>query len=356
MFEKLKNIKERSEQLSVELANPDVIKDQKRFKELSKEHNALLPIVEAYDELLSIQAQLDDCQEMLESEDDVDMRTMLEEETVELCKKKESKTEEIKVLLLPKDEDDDKNVIIEIRAGTGGDEAALFASDLMRMYLRYAERNRMKAAVMNINETEMGGIKEAVISIKGKGAYSKLKFENGVHRVQRVPETESQGRIHTSAATVAVLSEVEDVDIEINMNDLRVDTYRSGGAGGQHVNTTDSAIRITHIPTGIVVQCQNERSQIQNRETAMQILKSRLYDYERTKRIEEQASTRKQQIGSGDRSERVRTYNFPQGRVTDHRINLTLYKLDTFIDGEIGEMIDALVLKNRMDLLNSSED
>lgn len=353
MLEKLKNIKERYDEISRQLSDPDVVKDQKQYRELSKEHSTLAPIVEAYDELLDIERQLSDCKEMRESEKDEGMAEMLDEEIRSLEERREEKLQEIKVLLLPKDEDDDKNVIIEIRAGTGGDEAALFAADLMRMYLRYAERHRFRASVMDINETEMGGIKEVVLSVKGKAAYSKLKFENGVHRVQRVPETESQGRIHTSAATVAVLSEVEDVDIEINEGDLRIDTYRSGGAGGQHVNKTESAIRITHIPTGIVVQCQNERSQIQNRETAMQILKSRLYDYERTKRLQEQADTRKSQIGSGDRSERIRTYNFPQGRVTDHRINLTLYKLEAFLDGEIDEMIEALILQNRMELLNS---
>ena len=353
MLEKLKGIKARYEEIAERLSDPIVTRDQKLFRELSKEHNTLTPIVEAYDELLGIEREMQDVDDMHAEEKDPEMLSMLEDEKRELSEKHEEKLGEIRILLLPKDEDDDKNVIIEIRAGTGGDEAALFAADLMRMYLRYAERHRLKAAVMDINDTEMGGIKEAVISIKGKAAYSKLKFENGVHRVQRVPETESQGRIHTSAATVAVLSEVEDVDIEIEEKDLRIDTYRSGGAGGQHVNKTESAIRITHLPTGIVVQCQNERSQIQNRETAMQILKSRLYDYERTKRLEEQASTRKSQIGSGDRSERVRTYNFPQGRVTDHRINLTLYKLDAFMDGEIDEMIEALALQHRMELLNS---
>lgn len=353
MIEKLESIKERLNHISEELADPEVVRDQNRFRELSKEHTTLAPIVSAYDGLLSTESEIHELEEMRLTESEPQMIEMLDEEITKLKSDYEKQLEEIKILLLPKDEDDDRNVIIEIRAGTGGDEAALFASDLMRMYLRYAERNRLKASVMSLNDTEMGGVKEAVISIKGKGAYSRLKFENGVHRVQRVPETESQGRIHTSAATVAVLSEVEDVEIEINPNDLRVDTYRSGGAGGQHVNKTDSAIRITHIPTGIVVQCQNERSQIQNRETAMQILKSRLYDFERRKRIEEQASARKSQVGSGDRSERVRTYNFPQGRVTDHRVNLTLYKLDAFMDGEIDEMIEALVLKNRMDLLNS---
>lgn len=353
MLEKLKSIKARQEEIAAKLSDTEVTRDQKLFRDLSKEYNTLTPIVAAYDELLKTESDISEIEDMKKHEQDPDMLTMLDDELSELTRRREEKTDEIKIRLLPKDEDDDKSVIIEIRAGTGGDEAALFAADLMRMYLRYAERHRLKASVMDINETEMGGIKEAVISIKGKGAYSKLKFENGVHRVQRVPETESQGRIHTSAATVAVLSEVEDVDIEIEEKDLRIDTYRSGGAGGQHVNKTESAIRITHLPTGIVVQCQNERSQIQNRETAMQILKSRLYDYERTKRLSEQASTRKSQIGSGDRSERVRTYNFPQGRVTDHRINLTLYKLEAFLDGEIDEMIEALVLQNRMELLRS---
>jgi peptide chain release factor 1 len=254
-------------------------------------------------------------------------------------------------MLLPKDKNDEKNVIIELRAGTGGEEAALFGADLLRMYRRYAERHGYKAELISVNETEMGGVKEAILSFAGKGAYSRLKYESGVHRVQRVPETESQGRIQTSAATVAVLPEAEEVEVQISPNDLRIDTYRSSGAGGQHVNKTESAIRITHLPTGLVVQCQDEKSQIKNKEQAMRVLKARLFDLYRSEKDAAEASVRKSQVGSGDRSERIRTYNFPQGRVSDHRINLTLYKLEAFVDGDMDEVLDALILADRSERL-----
>ncbi len=281
---------------------------------------------------------------------------MIEEDIEELSGVAEKLEEELKILLLPKDENDEKNVIIEIRAGTGGDEAALFAGDLLRMYLRYAERVNFKTELLSTSEIGVGGYKEVIFAVQGKGAYSKLKFESGVHRVQRIPLTESSGRIHTSASTVAVLPEAEDVEIEINANDLRIDVFRSGGHGGQSVNTTDSAVRITHIPTGIVVTCQDEKSQLKNKEKAMKVLKARLYDVEQQKAHEEMAQNRKNQVGSGDRSERIRTYNFPQGRVTDHRIGLTLYKLEAFLNGELEEMIDALQLANQAELLKNSEE
>lgn len=281
---------------------------------------------------------------------------MIEEDIEELSGVAEKLEEELKILLLPKDENDEKNVIIEIRAGTGGDEAALFAGDLLRMYLRYAERVNFKTELLSTSEIGVGGYKEVIFAVQGKGAYSKLKFESGVHRVQRIPLTESSGRIHTSASTVAVLPEAEDVEIEINANDLRIDVFRSGGHGGQSVNTTDSAVRITHIPTGIVVTCQDEKSQLKNKEKAMKVLKARLYDVEQQKAHEEMAQNRKNQVGSGDRSERIRTYNFPQGKVTDHRIGLTLYKLEAFLNGELEEMIDALQLANQAELLKNSEE
>ena len=323
MLEKLKGIKERYEQLTALLSDPAVIGDQNRYRELSKEQAGLTDIVNAYDEYMAADAEIESCKAMLEEADDAAMREMIHEELNELSAKEHELSEQLKVMLLPKDPNDDKDVIIEVRAGTGGEEAALFGADLLRMYTRYAERHGYKAELMNENYTEKGGVKEVVLSLQGKGAYSRMKFESGVHRVQRVPETESQGRIHTSAATVAVLPEAEDVEVDINPNDLQIDTYRSGGAGGQHVNKTESAIRITHIPTGLVVQCQDER---------------------------------KSQVGSGDRSERIRTYNFPQSRVTDHRIGLTLYKLEAFLDGDMDEIIDALILAERTRQLSSAEE
>ncbi len=353
MLKKLDSIKQRYHDINEELMNPETVSDRQKFLELSREHNSLQEIVETYDCLIDAMSEKEECSNMLKTESNSDMRLLLESELNELEEKIDDITNELKFMLLPKDENDERNVIVEIRAGTGGDEASLFGADLMRMYLRYAERHRFNASVLSLSDTPMGGVKEAVISIKGKGVYSKLKFENGVHRVQRVPETESQGRIHTSAATVAVLSEADDVDIEIITSDLRIDTYRASGAGGQHVNKTESAIRITHIPTGLVVQCQNEKSQIKNRDTAMKVLKTRLYDLERSRVQAQQASERKSQVGSGDRSERIRTYNFHQGRVTDHRVNLTIYRLTEFLDGDIDEVIEALTLKNRMDMLSS---
>lgn len=356
MLEKLKGIKERYEQLTALLSDPAVIGDQNRYRELSKEQAGLTDIVNAYDEYMAADAEIESCKAMLEEADDAAMREMIHEELNELSAKEHELSEQLKVMLLPKDPNDDKDVIIEVRAGTGGEEAALFGADLLRMYTRYAERHGYKAELMNENYTEKGGVKEVVLSLQGKGAYSRMKFESGVHRVQRVPETESQGRIHTSAATVAVLPEAEDVEVDINPNDLQIDTYRSGGAGGQHVNKTESAIRITHIPTGLVVQCQDERSQHKNRDKAMRVLKSRLLELYQSKAAEAEADERKSQVGSGDRSERIRTYNFPQSRVTDHRIGLTLYKLEAFLDGDMDEIIDALILAERMRQLSSAEE
>lgn len=356
MLEKLKGIKERYEQLTALLSDPAVIGDQNRYRELSKEQAGLTDIVNAYDEYTAAEAEIESCKAMLEEADDAAMREMIHEELNELSAKEHELSEQLKVMLLPKDPNDDKDVIIEVRAGTGGEEAALFGADLLRMYTRYAERHGYKAELMNENYTEKGGVKEVVLSLQGKGAYSRMKFESGVHRVQRVPETESQGRIHTSAATVAVLPEAEDVEVDINPNDLQIDTYRSGGAGGQHVNKTESAIRITHIPTGLVVQCQDERSQHKNRDKAMRVLKSRLLELYQSKAAEAEADERKSQVGSGDRSERIRTYNFPQSRITDHRIGLTLYKLEAFLDGDMDEVIDALILAERTRQLSSAEE
>ena len=303
-------------------------------------------IVSVYEAYMNNARQLDELREMLELESG-EMAEMVREELESTEKEMENQTNELKLLLIPKDPNDNKNVILEIRAGTGGEEAALFGMNLLRMYTRYAERNHFKTETLSSNYTELGGVKEIVLNISGKGAYSRLKYESGVHRVQRVPETESGGRIHTSAATVAVLPEAEDVDIQINPADLRIDVYRASGNGGQCVNTTDSAVRITHEPTGLVVTCQDEKSQLKNKEKALKVLKTRLYDLAKSQADEEYAQARKSQVGSGDRSERIRTYNFPQGRVTDHRISLTLYKLDAFLDGDMDEIIEALSLADR---------
>lgn len=342
MFDKLDFILEKYEELSKKVSDPEIIADQPVWQKHIKEMGEMEPIVKKYREYKSAKEGIDEAKEILEMEDDAELKEMAKMGLAELEDGINQIEDELKVLLLPKDPNDEKNVILEVRAGTGGDEAALFGQDLLRMYLRYAERNRWKAEILELNDTGIGGIKEAVVLIKGKGAYSRLKYESGTHRVQRVPETESSGRIHTSAATVAVLPEVDDVDVEVNPNDVRVDVYRASGNGGQCVNTTDSAVRLTHEPTGLVVTCQDEKSQIKNKEKAFKVLRARLYDLMMQKQNEEISAERKSQVGSGDRSERIRTYNFPQGRVTDHRIGLTLYKLENILDGEIDEIIDAM--------------
>lgn len=318
-----------------------------------KEMGEMEPIVKEYKHYKDMKQELEDSKEIFEMEDDEELREMAREEIKELEAGIEKSQEELKILLLPKDPNDEKNVILEVRAGTGGDEAALFGGDLMRMYLRYAERRRWKTEIIDLNDTGIGGVKEAVIMIKGKGAYSRLKFESGVHRVQRVPETESSGRIHTSAASIAVLPEVDDVEVKIDPNDVRVDVYRASGNGGQCVNTTDSAVRLTHIPTGLVVTCQDEKSQIKNKDKAFKVLKARLYDLMLQEQNDKISAERRSQVGSGDRSERIRTYNFPQGRVTDHRINVTIYKLENFLDGDLDEIIDALITHDQAEKMKS---
>ncbi len=342
MFDKLDFITEKYDELSRKVSDPDVINNQPVWQKYIKEMGEMEPIVKKYKEYKKAKSDLAEAREMLEDGDE-EMRELAKMEIGDLEETIANAEDELKVLLLPKDPNDEKNVILEIRAGTGGEEAALFGADLLRMYTRYAERNRWKTELMDMSETGMGGVKEAVMLIKGKGAYSRLKFESGAHRVQRVPETESSGRVHTSAATVAVLPEVDDVEVDLDPNDVRVDVYRASGNGGQCVNTTDSAVRLTHEPTGLVVTCQDEKSQIKNKDKAFKVLKARLYDLEMQKQQEEIAGQRKSQVGSGDRSERIRTYNFPQGRVSDHRIGLTLYKLDTFLDGDLDEIIDGLI-------------
>ena len=352
MFDKLENVEKRYEELNAQISNPEVIANQSEWQKYMKEHADIEEVVEKYREYKKIVSNMEDLKEML---NDKEMHDLAQAELDE-CKEKLPKIEEeLKLLLVPKDPNDDKNVIMEIRGGAGGEESSLFAGDLFRMYTMYAERKRWKLEVLNLNETELGGIKEVTFMITGKGAYSRLKFESGVHRVQRVPDTESSGRIHTSTATVAVLPEVDDVEVEINPTDLKVDTFRSSGAGGQHINKTESAIRITHIPTGVVVECQTERSQIQNRETAMKMLRSKLYEAELEKQNSELASARKSQVGSGDRSEKIRTYNFPQGRITDHRIGLSMFQVDEFLNGNIDEMIDALNAADRAAKLAAEE-
>jgi len=354
MFSKLEEIVDKYNKITGMISDPNIISDQEKYQKLAKELSDLKPIVEKYEEYKAVLTIIDEAKEILKSSDDKELVEMAEMDIDENKEKIAKLSEELKLLLLPKDPYDDKNIYLEIRAGTGGDEASLFAGDLLRMYTRYAELRRWKTEIVDFNETGVGGYKEVVVLIKGHGAYSRLKYEAGGHRVQRIPTTESGGRIHTSACTVAVLPEAEDVDIEINPTDLRIDVYRSSGAGGQHVNTTDSAVRITHEPTGIVVTCQDERSQIKNREKAMKLLKAKLLEMEIRRQAEEVAENRKLQVGSGDRSERIRTYNFPQNRVTDHRINLTIYHLDRVLEGELDELIDALITYDQTEKLKQA--
>ncbi len=356
MFDKLQKMKERYEELAEVIGDPKVIADRDSWQKLVKEHSALEETVTEYDKYLALQRNIEECKAIIDEDSDTELTQLAKEELAEHKEEETALVEALKKLLIPKDPDDDKNVVMEIRAGTGGDEAGLFGTDLMRMYMRFAERMRWKIEEIDMNYTDLGGVKEVVFLISGKGAYAKLKYESGAHRVQRVPVTESQGRIHTSAATVAVLPEVEDVDVELNMNDLKIDTYRAGGAGGQYVNKTESAIRITHLPTGLVVTCQDEKSQIKNKEKALKVLKSKLYDYYRSQKDKEYAETRKAQVGSGDRSERIRTYNFPQGRVTDHRINMTVYNLEAFMDGDMLTMLEALQLAAQNASLTSDNE
>ena len=343
MFDKLEDILIHYEEVMQELNEPNVTENQTRFRKLMKEQADLGPLVEAYQQYKKAKQDIEDSLMLLEEEKDEEMREMVKEELSDARKRVEELEQELKILLLPKDPNDDKNIILEIRAGAGGDEAALFASELYRMYVNYAESQKWKVEIVSLNENGIGGFKEVVAMITGKGAYSKMKYESGVHRVQRVPETESGGRIHTSTATVAVMPEAEDVDVQIDMNDCRIDVMRASGNGGQCVNTTDSAVRLTHYPTGIVIYSQTEKSQLQNKEKAFALLRAKLYDIECQKAHDAEAEARRSQIGTGDRSEKIRTYNFPQGRVTDHRINLTLYKLDKIMNGDIQEILDALI-------------
>ena len=343
MFDKLEDLLVRLEEILSELNEPGVANDPARFQKLMKEQSELQPIVDAYKEYKACQQTVEESLMMLDEESDEEMREMLKEELADAKSRIEELETELKILLLPKDPNDSKNVIVEIRAGAGGDEAALFAAEIYRMYVKYAESRRWKTELMSLNENGIGGFKEVTFMINGAGAYSRLKYESGVHRVQRVPETESGGRIHTSTITVAIMPEAEEIDFQLDLNDCKFDVFRASGNGGQCVNTTDSAVRLTHIPTGIVISCQDEKSQLKNRDKALRVLRSRLYDMELQKRHDEEAEARRSQVGTGDRSEKIRTYNFPQGRVTDHRIKLTLHRLDTILNGDLDEIIDSLI-------------
>jgi len=352
MFDKLETVEKRYEELTEKISDPEVISRTNEWREYMKEHAEIEPIVQKYREYKRAKQTYEEAKEMLS---DPEMKDLAEEEMLNAKEQMPKIEEELKILLIPKDPDDDKNVICEIRAGAGGEEAALFAGTLFRMYMMYAERKHWKLEVVNENETGLGGYKEISFMISGKGAFSRLKFESGVHRVQRVPDTESSGRIHTSTATVAVLPEVEDVEIDINPADIKLEVYRASGAGGQHVNKTSSAVRLIHVPTGIVAECQTERSQVQNREYAMRLLRSRLYEIEKQKRDSQIANERKSQVGSGDRSEKIRTYNYPQGRITDHRIGFNVYQFDDFLNGNLDEMIDNLIAADRAERLKGEE-
>ncbi|WP_032121297.1 peptide chain release factor 1 [Clostridium amazonitimonense] len=359
MLERLNFIENKYEELSIKISDPSIMANQKEWQKLCKEHSDIETVVLKFRDYKKADEEIAFNKEILNEEDDKELKEMAQEELKELTVKKEELADELRILLLPKDPNDDKNVFVEIRGGAGGDEAALFAANLFRMYTRYSETKRWKVELMSANETDIGGFKEVVFMIRGNGAYSRLKYESGAHRVQRVPDTESSGRIHTSTATVAVLPEVEDVDIEINTNDIRIDVFRASGHGGQCVNTTDSAVRITHLPTGLVVSCQDEKSQLKNKEKAMKVLKARLFERAEAERSASIAEDRKSQVGTGDRSERIRTYNYPQGRVTDHRIGLTLYRLESFLDGDIDEVIDALITEDqaeKMKAMGNTED
>lgn len=356
MFDKLEDILIRFEEILGELGEPTVANNQERFRYLMKEQSDLSPIVEAYKEYKKCRQDIEDSLVMLEEESDAEMKEMLKDELSEAKKRVEELEQELKVLLLPKDPNDDKDVVVEIRAGAGGDEAALFAAEMYRLYVHYAERQRWKVETISVDEIGIGGMKEVSFIINGKGAYSKLKYESGVHRVQRIPETESGGRIHTSTITVAVMPEAEDVDVVIDEKDIRIDVMRASGNGGQCVNTTDSAVRLTHYPTGIVVYSQTEKSQLQNKEKAFALLRAKLYDIEQQKQHDAEAELRRSQIGTGDRSEKIRTYNFPQGRVTDHRIKLTLYRIDSIMDGDIDELLDSLIAADQAIRLSRLND